>query len=326
MTPEREAEIRAFAAAEMTATHPAGDYLAILLCDLLAAYDALTTGSALREARAEAAECRRRAGDAEERCAALERMLVNAPSVTEREQVRRERDAVRRALDDEQRAHEVTRERWQHAVADSDRWERAHDVLLADWREIDRLPAVHAAFVPGMKLSDAVAAALADVHYAEGTPLFDAEVAKREADAERDSAVEALDVMRERAERAEVEVACWRATGLALRPSGETRTAASAEHAVIGGTGPWVASQSAKGVPASEIAAHMVPSQPGVVAKLAEPPSLAAALSYSEGVQAERRRVVAMLRARARRERDEGRPMRSVTLEGVADVIEGGAT
>ena len=77
--------------------------------------------------------------------------------------------------------------------------ERERDVLLADWREIDALPAVHAAFVEGMKLSDAVAAALADVHYAEGTPLFDAEIAKREAEAERDEARAELVELREAA-------------------------------------------------------------------------------------------------------------------------------
>lgn len=65
MTPERLAEIRAFAA---TFDHNT------MLRDLLVAYDAVADGSALREARAEAAECRRRAGDAEERAATAARM------------------------------------------------------------------------------------------------------------------------------------------------------------------------------------------------------------------------------------------------------------
>ena len=58
---------------------------------------------------------------------------------------------------------------------------REIDRLLSDWQAIDKIPAVRAAFEEGMTLVDAVHQAIADVHYAEGTPLFDAEVAKSEA-------------------------------------------------------------------------------------------------------------------------------------------------
>lgn len=74
------------------------------------------------------------------------------------------------------------------ARADVDRLTRERDELLTDWKEVDALPAVRAAFEPGMKLVDAVSTALADIHYAEGTPLFDAEIAKQEAEEERDEA------------------------------------------------------------------------------------------------------------------------------------------
>lgn len=73
-------------------------------------------------------------------------------------------------------------------LADVDRLTRERDELLTDWKEVDALPAVRAAFEPGMKLVDAVSTALADIHYAEGTPLFDAEIAKREAEEERNEA------------------------------------------------------------------------------------------------------------------------------------------
>ena len=88
------------------------------------------------------------------------------------------------------------------------RAERERDELLSDWKEIDALPPVRAAFEEGMRLVDAVAKAIADVHYAEGTPLFDAEVAKSfaeherdEARAERDAIAAQLATLREAAER-----------------------------------------------------------------------------------------------------------------------------
>lgn len=63
-------------------------------------------------------------------------------------------------------------------------------------RDVEALGPVNAAFEEGMELSDAVHAALADVHYAEGTPLFDAEVAKSQAEAERDEALNRLAELR----------------------------------------------------------------------------------------------------------------------------------
>ena len=87
------------------------------------------------------------------------------------------------------------------------RAERERDELLSDWKEIDALPPVRAAFEEGMRLVDAVAKAIADVHYAEGTPLFDAEEAKSfaeherdEARAERDAIAARYDALREAAE------------------------------------------------------------------------------------------------------------------------------
>jgi len=74
------------------------------------------------------------------------------------------------------------------------RAEQQRDELLSDWKEIDALPPVRAAFEEGMMLVDAVAKAIADSHYAEGTPLFDAEVAKSFAEAERDEARAERDV------------------------------------------------------------------------------------------------------------------------------------
>ena len=113
--------------------------------------------------------------------------------------------------DRERLAHAISRRLAETALARSiQRAERERDELLSDWKEIDALPPVRAAFEEGMRLVDAVAKAIADVHYAEGTPLFDAEVAKSfaeherdEARAERDAIAAQLATLREAAERYE---------------------------------------------------------------------------------------------------------------------------
>ena len=232
MTPERLAELR-LAELRLMAEHQRGMEA---LGEVLAAYDAIADGSAVRSARASERDALRRAGDAEERAEWLGRMLdAAAADLTEArgtiEVMRVEREASR--LQTERWCREVARER--------DGWREKAKQKWAMRREIEE--------AIGVTSEDA-----SDDSLAKGLAAIKA------LRVERDEARAALANL-----RADVDAeVCGR---LALR-----KRYGVADHETwpefIARLADTAASRSAKGVPALEIAANQVPSQPGVIAKL----------------------------------------------------------